>query len=96
MLLEWNAPLIRCCHGKGGARRRTDVETLELCCPYGCSCVGPPPATSLPPTYDPVPKSRLVVVLLAVAIWPGHNHKVSTSVLGANGPHALNGSRVGL
>lgn len=36
-----------------------------------------------------------MVVLFAVAIWPRHNHKVSTSVLGANCSHALDGSRVG-
>lgn len=36
-----------------------------------------------------------MAVLLAVAIWSRHNHKVSTSVLRSNGPHALDGSRVG-
>lgn len=40
-------------------------------------------------------RSDLVAVLLAVAIWPRHNHKVSTSILRSNGPHTLDGSRVG-
>lgn len=34
--------------------------------------------------------------LLAVAIWSGHNHKVSTSILGAVGPIAPDRSRVGV
>lgn len=40
-------------------------------------------------------RSDLVTVLLAVAIWSRHNHKVSTSVLRPNGPYALDGPRVG-
>lgn len=41
------------------------------------------------------PGGRLVV-LLAVAIWARHNHKVSTSVFGPYGSYALDGSGVWL
>lgn len=73
------------------------LRTLAIA--YGVSCrsrsagsgqVGPvsPRPIRLLFTAHQVGEVDSLIFLLAVAIWTGHNYKVSTSVLGADGSNA--------